>query len=153
MMRRDSQRRFDALRRASWDAVYMMSADWSQMHALDGRGFIADTNAPSESWLEKYIAAEDQPYVLAAIRRAVEAKDVFQLEHRVRRSDGSVGWTMSRAVPFLDDDGEILEWVGAAIDLTTRRQAEQESGVAESAVAGEDRRFGAGSDVELGEDR
>ena len=76
MMRRDSQRRFDALRRASWDAVYMMSADWSQMHALDGRGFIADTNAPSESWLEKYIAAEDQPYVLAAIRRAVEAKDV-----------------------------------------------------------------------------
>jgi hypothetical protein len=71
----------------------------------------------------------------------------------VRRSDGSVGWTMSRAVPLLNDEGEILEWVGAAIDLTTRRQAEQESGVAESAVAGEDRRFGAGSDVELGEDR
>lgn len=37
--------------------------------------------------------------------RAVEAKDVFQLEHRVRRSDGSVGWTMSRAVPLLDDEG------------------------------------------------
>ena len=77
----------------------------------------------------------------------------FQLEHRVRRSDGSVGWTMSRAVPLLDDEGEILEWVGAAIDLTTRRQADQESGAAESAIAGEDRRFGAGGDVELGEDR
>jgi DNA-binding LytR/AlgR family response regulator len=48
-MRRDSQRRFDALRRASWDAVYMMSADWSQMHALDGRDSLPTRTLPARA--------------------------------------------------------------------------------------------------------
>jgi PAS domain-containing protein len=43
---------------------------------------------------------------------------VFELEHRVRRPDGTLGWTLSRAVPLLDDDGQIIEWVGAATDVT-----------------------------------
>jgi two-component system CheB/CheR fusion protein len=38
--------------------------------------------------------------------------------------DGSIGWTSSRAVPILDGDGEIVEWFGAASDVTARREAE-----------------------------
>jgi signal transduction histidine kinase len=47
------------------------------------------------------------------------------LEHRIRRVDGSLGWTFSRAVPLLDANGEILEWFGAASDVTERHQAEE----------------------------
>jgi PAS domain S-box-containing protein len=54
---------------------------------------------------------------------------VFELEHRVRRPDGSLGWTLSRAVPLLDDAGEITEWVGAAIDITERRDREDASSI------------------------
>lgn len=50
---------------------------------------------------------------------------MFELEHRVRRPDGTLAWTLSRAVPLLDEDGEIIEWVGAATDVTERKQAEQ----------------------------
>jgi hypothetical protein len=34
-----------------------------------------------------------------------------------------LGWTLSRAIPVLNDDGEISEWFGAASDITARRQA------------------------------
>jgi PAS domain S-box-containing protein len=61
---------------------------------------------------------------MAAIREAVRTKGVFELEHRVRRADGRTGWTLSRAVPLLGENGEITEWIGAASDVTVRKQAE-----------------------------
>jgi PAS domain-containing protein len=125
-VRREGQERFRALIDASWDVVYRMSPDWRQMRALDGRGFIADTSSASSNWLETYIHPDDQPQVLEAIQTAIRNKSVFELEHRVRRPDGSLAWTLSRAVPLFGDDGEIVEWVGAAADVTERRRAEQE---------------------------
>ena len=61
----------------------------------------------------------------AAINEAIRTKSIFELEHRVRRADGSLGWTFSRAVPLLDANGEIVEWFGAASDITERKQAEK----------------------------
>jgi signal transduction histidine kinase/ActR/RegA family two-component response regulator len=49
---------------------------------------------------------------------------MFQLEHRVLRADGSPGWTYSRAVPLLDERGDIREWIGSASDITERKLAE-----------------------------
>lgn len=121
---RDSEEQLRALVNASSDVVYRMSADWTQMHELDGQGFIVDTDSTRGNWLEEYIFPEDQPHVLATINNAIRAKSVFELEHRVRRVDGSVGWTFSRAVPLLDDQGEIIEWFGAASDVNARREAQ-----------------------------
>jgi PAS domain S-box-containing protein len=47
------------------------------------------------------------------------------MEHRVRRVDGTEGWTLSRAVPLMDAAGEIPEWFGAATDITARRRSEE----------------------------
>ncbi|HEY0937308.1 MAG TPA: response regulator, partial [Trebonia sp.] len=130
-VRRESQERFRALIDASWDVVYRMSPDWTEMRALDGRGFIADTSSPTVSWLDEYIQPDDQPEVLSAIQSAIRDKAVFELEHRVLRPDGSPAWTLSRAAPLFDADGEIAEWVGAAADVTQRKRAEQARAAAE----------------------
>ena len=122
---RRSEERFRALVNASSDVVYRMSPDWSEMRQLDGRGFIADTGKPRKDWLNEYIHPDDQPIVLRTIREAVRTKSVFELEHRVRRTDGTLGWTNSRAVPLLNVNGEILEWFGAASDVTARKEAEE----------------------------
>ena len=121
---RRSEERFRALVNASSDVVYRMSPDWSELGQLDGRGFVADTGAPRNDWLNEYIHPDDQPLVLQAIRDAVRTRNPFQLEHRVRRADGTLGWTYSRAVPLLNGNGEILEWFGAASDITARKEAE-----------------------------
>ena len=121
---RASEERFRALVSASSDVIYQMSADWTEMRHLQGREFIADTHEPSRSWLLKYIAPDDQPHVLEVIQAAIRSKGVFELEHRVMRVDGTLGWTFSRAIPMFDGDGEIKEWFGAASDVTARKQAE-----------------------------
>ena len=122
---RDSEERFRALVKASSDAIYRMSADWTEMRRLDGRGFLSDTDKRSTSWLEEYSFPEDRPRILASVREAVRSKKPFELEHRIRRIDGSVGWTLSRAIPLFDEQGGIIEWFGAASDVTARKQAEE----------------------------
>lgn len=120
-----SEMRYRALVTASSDVVYRMSPDWREMRALDGRSFLADAPEPTTSWLQDYIHPQDQARVLAAIETAIEAKGVFELEHRVLRVDGELGWTHSHAVPMLDEDGAIVEWFGTASDVTEMRRAKQ----------------------------
>lgn len=122
---RESEAYFRALVNATSYAVYRMSPDWQEMRHLDGGGFLQDTKTPGADWLSRYIHPEDQPAVLAAIGEAIASKSVFQLEHRVKRPDGTLGWTFSRAVPIIDDNGDIVEWFGAASDVTARRNAEE----------------------------
>lgn len=118
--------RYRALALAASDVIYRMSPDWREMHQLDGRGFLADTVASSATWLETYIAPEDQPHVAGVIAEAIRTGTPFELEHRVRQADGSMGWTHSRAVPIHDEQGEVTEWVGAARDITTHKRVQEE---------------------------
>ncbi len=122
---RESEERFRALVQASSDVVYRMSPDWTEMMQLRGRDFLADTSAPDLNWLGKYIHPEDQAFVWAAIQKAIDTRSIFQLEHRVLQTDGSLGWTFSRAIPLKDGQGEITGWFGAASDITLRKGAEE----------------------------
>jgi signal transduction histidine kinase len=122
---RESEQRFRALVEARSDAIYRMSPDWSEMRQLRGSDFVADTEEPERNWLEKYIHPDDRAMVLEAIAEAIRSKNIFELEHRVLRVDGTLGWTLSRAVPLLDANGEIVEWFGAASDVTARKLSEQ----------------------------
>jgi PAS domain-containing protein len=122
---RESEERFRAFVTASSNVVYRMSPDWREMHRLCGRGFLADTEIPNPTWLKEYIHPDDQPHVTEVINEAIRTKSVFQLEHRVLRADGHLGWTFSRAIPMLDENGEIVEWFGAASDITDLKQSEE----------------------------
>ena len=121
---RKSEERFRALVTASSDVVYRMSPDWSEMRQLHGQNFIVDTARPSVDWLQEYIHPDDQPRVVAVIHEAIRTKGLFELEHRVKLADGSLGWTFSHAIPLLDATGQIVEWFGTASDVTDHKRAE-----------------------------
>jgi PAS domain S-box-containing protein len=123
---RESEARLRLLTEASSDVLYRMSPDWGEMKELNGGGFLPSTpsSKPNRSWLLAYIPETDQAAVTAAIDDAIRLKKTFDLEHRVVRTDGTVGWTLSRAVPLLSAEGEIVEWFGAASDIGARRDAE-----------------------------
>lgn len=124
---RESERRLLALVTASSDAIYRMSADWSEMRQLKGhmqdREFLVATEEPNRNWLQDYIHPDDQLQVWDKIQEAIRSKSRFDLEHRVRQVDGSLGWTHSRAVPLLDERGEICEWFGMASDITASKRS------------------------------
>lgn len=121
----ESEKRFRALVEASSDGVYRMSPDWREMRYLLGKDFIPDMEEPSPTWLQRYIHPDDQEHVMAVINKAIRTKSVFELEHRVLRVDGSLGWTLSRAIPILDVYGEIIEWFGMTKDITASKELEQ----------------------------
>ena len=122
--RLESDTRLRALAHASSDVFYIMSADMLELRELSGGDFIPDATSPSRDWLRDYIPPEDHAQTLVAIGEAIRTRSVFELEHRVRRVDGEVGWALSRAVPIIGSDGEIVEWFGAASDVTERKRAE-----------------------------
>lgn len=123
---RASEARWRALISASAQVLYSMSPDWKEMRALQGGSFLANTERPNRNWLAEYIHPDDQEYVLAQIENAIQRGIVFDLEHRVLQADGSLGWTASRAVPVRNGEGEVVEWFGAASDITARKLAELE---------------------------
>ncbi|RYZ78934.1 MAG: PAS domain-containing sensor histidine kinase, partial [Proteobacteria bacterium] len=55
---RQSQEQFRLFVTASSEAIYKMSGDWREMRNLKGLDFIADTDSPSQRWLDKYIPVE-----------------------------------------------------------------------------------------------
>jgi PAS domain S-box-containing protein len=122
----ESELRFRALVNASSDVVYRMTPDWKYMHQLDGRGFLKTTTDLAEYRIEEYVHADDLALARSAIEAAIRNKAIFELEHRVVRVDGSHGWTWSRAVPILDAEGEIHEWIGMASDITARKTIEEQ---------------------------
>ena len=50
---------------------------------------------------------------------------IYELERRIARPGGSVRWVYDRAQPFFDIEGKLVRYVGAALDITERKQAEQ----------------------------
>ena len=54
----------------------------------------------------------------------MQSGSVYELEHRIVRPDGSVRWVYDRAHAHLDENGDLLRYVGATLDITERKQAE-----------------------------
>lgn len=66
---------------------------------------------------------DDRVRVLATVNIQAEGKS-FEHEYRIIRPDGDVRWVWNRGFPVRDYTGRITQYVGAAQDITERKQAE-----------------------------
>lgn len=81
-------------------------------------------------YLER-VHPEDRERIEAAIHRAHDpaGDGFFDIEHRLVRPDGTVRWTSIRSQTFFEGEGEQrhpVRTVGAATDITDRKQAEED---------------------------
>jgi PAS domain S-box-containing protein len=67
---------------------------------------------------------EEQEYVVKEFKKALATGSSYINEHRIRRADGIYRWHLSRAEPLRDEDGQIVQWFGVAIDIDERKRAE-----------------------------
>ncbi|HSD93839.1 MAG TPA: GAF domain-containing protein, partial [Syntrophales bacterium] len=74
----------------------------------------------------KALHPDDIEITLAVWRKAVEEKQGYETEFRLRRHDGVYRHFLARGTPILNDDGSVREWVGTCIDITERRRQEEE---------------------------
>lgn len=121
----ESENRFRVLVNASSDFVFRMNADWTVMRNLEGIDLLSDEGDVVLNWIDKFIYVEDQKKALSLIADAIANKKIFEMEHRALKPDGTLGWTFSRAIPILDDQNNIIEWFGAAGDISSQKEVQQ----------------------------
>ncbi len=124
----ESEERYRAATAAVSDLIWTNDADGLMQG--EQRGWSDFTGQSRDEYQgygwSKAVHPEDAEPTVNAWSRAVAEKRVFVFEHRVRRHDGQWRLCSIRAVPILNADGSIREWVGVHTDITERKRDEDE---------------------------
>lgn len=111
-----------AVRGVLWtnDAQGRMVGEQPAWTALTGQ---TEAEYAGYGWADA-LHPDDAGPTVDAWNQAVAERRLFVFEHRVRRFDGVWRAFVIRAVPVLEADGSVREWVGVHTDITEQREAE-----------------------------
>ena len=73
----------------------------------------------------RLIHPDEQEWVTSEWLRVWALGQPLELDHRLRRSDGSYGWVHVRTDPLVDDQGRIVRWYGLLTDIDDKKRAEE----------------------------
>ncbi len=76
-------------------------------------------------WAEA-VHRDDSTRCLTVYTEAFERKTEFQMEYRLRRRDGEYRWLQVHGVPRFGDEGEFVGYIGSCVDVTERKEREQD---------------------------
>ena len=78
-----------------------------------------------DGWL-KVVHPDDLDGCLRTYVPAIEARQPFVMEYRIRRADGIYRWVMDSGLPKYESDGRYTGYIGCSFDITERKEAEEE---------------------------
>jgi PAS domain S-box-containing protein len=80
-----------------------------------------------DEWLQRGadIHPDDIPRLRALAERSLSTGLSFEVEKRMRASDGSYRWFLARYNPVRDDEGQIIRWYIACTDIDDRKRDEE----------------------------
>ncbi len=134
-LRAASEQRYKNLAEAIPQIVWTATADGAityfshRWYEYTGQVF---DDAKGSGWLSR-VAPEDAEPCAKRWWGGLAAQRVFELECRLLRRDGELGWHLCRAVPELGDDGRIAGWLGTFTDCDALKRACDEAEQALSA--------------------
>lgn len=123
---RESEERYRSLVTASSQIVWRAN---HQGQFVDVQGWEEFTGQPVEELLAGSTAAihpQDLERVRQIWYKAVKSKTTYEVEHRIRKYDGTYEYFAIRGIPVLDAGGEVYTWVGMTTNIHQRKQAEME---------------------------
>jgi PAS domain S-box-containing protein len=97
------------------------SEEWYRIHDLNPQDGV-----PTWEQRLQRIHPEDRPRYQAAINRAIAEKSGYDVEFRILRSSSQRRYIHSVGHPVLSPSGELLQFVGVAMDVTESKRAEEE---------------------------
>jgi C4-dicarboxylate-specific signal transduction histidine kinase len=101
-------------------------------------GLDPESDFPSFDTAYQRIHPEDRATFDEAVDRAIRERSDFEVDFRTVLPDGSTKYLRSVGHPVFSASGELIEFVGTGMDITERRQAENERerlGEAQAALA------------------
>ncbi|HEX2202073.1 MAG TPA: PAS domain S-box protein, partial [Longimicrobium sp.] len=125
---RESEARFRAL--ADSAPVLIWRADPTTARVFFNRTWLEFTGRDLEEesgrgWAEG-VHPDDYARCLTVYLSSFEARAPFRMEYRLRRRDGEHRWVLDTGVPVHRADGSFAGFVGSCIDITERREAEEQ---------------------------
>lgn len=60
---------------------------------------------------------DDQQRAWTLWRHSLATGEPYEIEYRLRNSDGEYRWVLGRALPMRGDDGQIIRWFGTCTDI------------------------------------
>ncbi len=118
-----SEARYRSLVLASTQAVWTTDAEGWIIEELPSWGaFTGQTKAEMLGWgWINAIHPEDREKTALAWKKAIETKTTYEIEHRIKTADGTYRYCLARGVPVLDENNQIVEWVGTHQDISDRK--------------------------------
>ncbi|MGD1912681.1 MAG: PAS domain S-box protein [Rivularia sp. (in: cyanobacteria)] len=74
-------------------------------------------------WLDN-LHPEDKNVYLETYEKAFNEKEKFQIQYRLKRTDGDYRWISDTGVPRRASDGNLIGYIGCCIDITECKKAE-----------------------------
>lgn len=72
------------------------------------------------------IHTDDRERVLAAIAHSISSDEPYDIEYRIPQLSGKIIWVNAKGRMFTVDHGKGLRFAGVAVDITDRKQADDE---------------------------
>ena len=87
------------------------------------------TGAPAgstdgEGWNDMF-HPDDQERAWTRWRHSLETGEPYEIEYRLKHHSGVYRWTLGRAVPLHNDEGQIVRWFGTCTDIDELKRLEQ----------------------------
>ncbi|WP_420840295.1 PAS domain-containing protein [Argonema galeatum] len=126
---RQSEAEFRQLANAMPQIVWVSNADGS-LEFINDRwteytGLTLEQSR-DRTLMEQLIPREDNQQLSANFVQAQETRSPYQSQFRLIRPDGSYVYFLTRAIPILDDRGQVRKWCGTSTDITELKQLEDE---------------------------
>jgi PAS domain S-box-containing protein len=128
---RESQERFQFVARATNDAVWdwdlVSQAVWWNEGVQTLFGYPPEQIGPDSAWWYEMIHPEDRERVVSGIHAAIDrGAESWSAEYRCRRADDSYALVFDRGYVLREGDGRATRMIGAMMDVTQRKQLEDE---------------------------
>jgi len=107
-----------------WRKLPDGSADFLNRHFREYTGLSLEQGL-GWGWMMNAFHPHDR--LMEEWRAALAAEKPFEKEARLRRADGQYRWFLIRAVPLLDNQGNLVKWYGVTIDIEDRKRWERQS--------------------------
>jgi len=111
----------DAMPQIAWTARPDGGIDYCNRRGLDYTGL--DFGRDDGWGWRPAIHPDDLARSVETWGRSVRSGERYEIEYRLRRSDGAYRWHLSRAEPMLGDDGQVARWFGTSTDVHDQKLA------------------------------
>jgi PAS domain S-box-containing protein len=125
---RESEQRFKLMADSApvliWLAETGKGFTWfnQQWLTFTGRDLLQELG---EGWFDN-VHPEDAARCRHLFNIGRERQAAFQLDFRLRRGDGVYRWVLTHAVPRFGQEGEYLGHIGTCVDITNRKEVEEQ---------------------------